>query len=237
MQSPIPVRVHPRLVSPGYLSTLGVPPLRGRAFTDRDADGAPDVVLVNSAAARRFWREDDPIGRRVRRRSDAAAMAPLLKAAVAEIDRNQPLGIVSQMDRLIADSVAPRRLNLWLVPAFGVLALVLTAAGLYGVMAYLVAQRTHEIGVRMALGASRASVLGLVIRQAGVLAIAGISAGVAGAAALTRFLATLLFGVSTTDQYVYVVVSLLVAGVALLAAIVPSLRAAGVDPVTALRLP
>jgi len=164
-------------------------------------------------------------------------MAPLLKAAVAEIDRNQPLAIVSQMDRLIADSVAPRRLNLWLVPAFGVLALVLTAAGLYGVMAYLVAQRTHEIGVRMALGASRASVLGLVIRQAGVLAIAGISAGVAGAAALTRFLATLLFGVSTTDQYVYVVVSLLVAGVALLAAIVPSLRAAGVDPVTALRLP
>jgi len=292
MQSPIPVRAHPRLVSSGYLSTLGVPLLRGRAFTDRDTDGAPDVVLITSAAARRFWPLDDPIGRRmafgfggtprwmeivgvvgdikhasldvesepeaylpflqtnlstmarsmgmtlvVRTRSDAAAMAPLLKAAVAEIDRNQPLGIVSQMDRLIADSVAPRRLNLWLVSAFAVLALVLTAAGLYGVMAYLVAQRTHEIGVRMALGASRASVLGLVIRQVGVLAIAGISAGAAGAAALTRFLATLLFGVSTTDPYVYVVVSLLVAGVALLAAIVPSSRAAGVDPVTALRLP
>jgi ABC-type antimicrobial peptide transport system permease subunit len=83
-------------------------------------------------------------------------MAPMIKLAVAELDRNQPLGVVSQMDTLIASSVAAQRLNLWLVSAFAIVAVVLTAAGLYGVMGYLVAQRTHEIGVQMALGASRA---------------------------------------------------------------------------------
>jgi ABC-type antimicrobial peptide transport system permease subunit len=171
----------------------------------------------------------------IRTHAAAADVAPLLKAAVAEIDRNQPLGMVAQMDTLIAGSVAPRRLNLWLVSAFAVVALVLTAAGLYGVMAYLVAQRTHEIGVRMALGASRGQVLALVLRQIGALTAIGIATGVAVALALTRSLATLLFGVSATDPLVYAVVSVILATVAVVAVAVPSLRATRVDPLRALR--
>src|SRR5439155_17227425 len=128
----------------------------------------------------------------IRTHAPVATIAPMVRSAVNDIDRNQPVGTVSAMDALIAASVAPRRLNLWLVIAFAVVALVLTAAGLYGVMSYLVAQRTREIGVRMALGATRSSVLQLVLRQAGAMAVAGIAIGLVGALALTRFLATLL---------------------------------------------
>jgi putative ABC transport system permease protein len=287
-QSPIPVRARPRLISAGYFATLGIPLARGRAFTDRDSDDAPHVVIINAAAARRYWPDDDPVGRRidvsfaaeprwmeivgivgdvkhagleldtdpeaylpyrqppfpglaqrltvvVRTNASLATMAPMLKNAVTELDRNQPIGTVSSMEDLIAASVAPRRLNLWLVVAFAIVALVLTAAGLYGVMSFLVAQRTREIGVRMALGATRSSVLHLVLRQAGVMAAAGIAIGLVGALALTRFLATLLFGVSTTDPIVYASVAVLLGIVALLAVAIPSARATRVDPLTALR--
>jgi ABC-type antimicrobial peptide transport system permease subunit len=162
-------------------------------------------------------------------------MAPMVRSVVNDIDRNQPVGTVSTMEDLIAASVAPRRLNLWLVVAFAVIALVLTAAGLYGVMSYLVAQRTREIGVRMALGATRSSVLQLVLRQAGAMTVAGIAIGLVCALALTRFLATLLFGVTARDPFVYVSVAALLAVVALLAAAIPSSRATRVDPMTALR--
>jgi putative ABC transport system permease protein len=287
-----PTRAHPRLVSAGYLPTLGVPLIRGRALTERDADGAPEVVVINGEAARRYWPSQDPIGRHlafgnstpakwleivgivgdvkfarldvdaepevylpylqknlsalartmgltlvVRTTADLSAFAPMLRTAVAEIDRDQPLGAVQQMDRLIADSVAPRRLNLWLVSSFAALALVLTAAGLYGVMASLVAQRTHEIGVRMALGASRRSVLTMMLRQVGSLTLAGIVAGIGGALLLARSLASLLFGVSATDPSVYAGVSLVLALVALAAVAIPSSRATRVDPLLALREP
>ena len=289
-QSPIPVRARPRLISAGYFATLGIPLVRGRAFTDRDVDGSPDVVIINAAAARRYWPNEDPMGRRitfafsgephwieivgvvgdvkhagleldtdpeaylpyrqppfpgialrlavvVRTHAPLATMAPMLRSVVSEIDRNQPIGTVSAMEDLIAASVAPRRLNLWLVGAFAASALVLTAAGLYGVMSYLVAQRTREIGVRMALGASRASVLVMMLRQAGTMMILGIGIGLAGALALTRSLASLLFGVTASDPAIYAGVSLLLAAVALLAVAVPSSRATRVDPLTALRQP
>jgi putative ABC transport system permease protein len=288
--SPLPIRANWRLVSPGYLSTLGVPLVRGRTFSDRDADGSPDVVIINAAAAKRFWPNEDPIGRRItfvfgaaprwieivgvvgdvkhasleadsnaeaylpmlqtnfwaqarnmtlvaRTRGDAATMAPMIRAAVAEIDRSQPIGVVSQMDTLIERSVAPQRLNLWLVSAFAAVALMLTGAGLYGVMAYLVAQRTHEIGVRMALGASPRRVVELVLRQAGTMTLVGIVIGMAGAVAVSRFIAGLLFGVSATEPSVYAGVSLVLAIVALLAVAIPSTRATRVDPITALRDP
>jgi putative ABC transport system permease protein len=287
-QSPIPVRARPRLISAGYFAALGIPLVRGRAFTDRDADGSPNVAIINAAAARRYWPDEDPVGRRidisfgdeprwieivgivgdvkhagleldtdpeaylpyrqppfpgmaqrltvvVRTRAPLATMAPMLKSAVTELDRNQPIGTVAAMEDLIADSVAPRRLNLWLVVAFAVVALVLTAAGLYGVMSFLVAQRTREIGVRMALGATPSSVLQLVLRQAGVMTLAGIAIGLVGALAFTRFLATLLFGVSTSDPIVYATVAALLGVVALLAVAIPSARATRVDPLTALR--
>jgi putative ABC transport system permease protein len=173
----------------------------------------------------------------VRTPSDAASIAPMLKAAVAALDPDQAVGTVQPMDRLIADSVAARRLNLWLVSAFAALALALTAAGLYGVMAYLVAQRTHEIGVRMALGASRAAVLAMMLRQVGLLTTIGIAVGLGGALVLTRWLASLLFGVSARDPLVYSGVSVVLALVALAAVAVPSSRAARVDPLLALREP
>ena len=138
---------------------------------------------------------------------------------------------------MIGESVAPRRLNFVLVSAFAAVALILTAAGLYGVMAYLVMQRTKEIGVRMALGATRAQVLGLVLREAGAMTLLGIAIGVGGALLLTRSMTSMLFGVSAADPLVYLSMSLLLAAVALLAIAVPASRATHVDPLAALRTP
>jgi ABC-type antimicrobial peptide transport system permease subunit len=121
------------------------------------------------------------------------------------------------------------------VSAFALVALALTSAGLYGVMAYLVTQRTREIGVRMALGASRTQVLALVVREAGSMTALGIGVGVAVALGMTRFMATLLFGISAANPLVYLSMSLLLAFVALLAVAVPSSRATRVDPLSALR--
>jgi ABC-type antimicrobial peptide transport system permease subunit len=166
---------------------------------------------------------------------DAATIAPLLRAAVASVDPQQPVAAIQSMEDLIARSVAPRRVNFLLFSAFALIAVTLTSAGLYGVMAYLVGQRTREISVRMALGASPRAILALVLRQAGSIMAAGIAIGVLGALALTRSLTALLFGVQATDVRVYVGVSLLLAVVALLAVAVPSARATRVDPISALR--
>jgi putative ABC transport system permease protein len=173
----------------------------------------------------------------VRASGDVAAVAPVLRTAVASVDEQQPVGAIQPMDDLIAQSVAPRRLNLLLLSVFAFVAVVLTAAGLYGVMAYLVAQRTREIGVRMALGATPSSVLGLVLRQAGGMTAAGILIGLAGAYLLARYLTSLLFQVSAGDPAVYAAVSLLLATVAFLAIVIPCSRATRVDPLTALREP
>jgi putative ABC transport system permease protein len=171
----------------------------------------------------------------VRTDRDARSAAPIIRAAVAAVDPQQPLGLVRPMDDVIAESVATRRLNFVLVSAFAFVAVVLTAAGLYGVMAYLVAQRTREIGVRIALGASPGQVLQLMMRQAGSMTLAGIALGVGGALAVTRSMTSLLFGVSAADPAIYVAVSALLALVALVAVAVPSSRAARVDPLVALR--
>src|SRR5258705_5169142 len=127
----------------------------------------------------------------------------MLRSAVGELDRNQPIGTVSAVQDLIAASVAPRRLNLWLVGAFAVVALVLTAAGLYGVMSYLVAQRTREIGVRMALGATRRQVLRLVLREAGSMTLLGIRVGVGCALLLTPSKTSMLFRVHGAKPPLY----------------------------------
>jgi putative ABC transport system permease protein len=154
---------------------------------------------------------------------------------VSNVDRQVPIGVVRPMGELLDDSIALRRLNFVLVSAFAFVALSLTSAGLYGVMAYLVTQRTREIGVRMALGASRTQVLALVLREAGSMTLLGIGIGVAGALVLTRFMATMLFGISAANPLVYLSMSLLLALVALLAVAVPSSRAARIDPLSAIR--
>ena len=286
-ESPFPVRSRPMSVTPEYLQTLRIPLVRGRYLTPRDADGAPEVVIINDAAARRYWPGEDPVGRRItfdfgrprwleivgvvgdvkHRGLDAdaepemylsslqtmvvgsvramdvvirtsrplAAVAPIMRAAVSELDRDQAVGPVRPMEDLVDESVAPARLNLWLLVAFALLALVLTAEGLYGVMAFLVTQRSQEIGIRMALGASPSRVLRLVLRQAATMMFAGVALGLAGAFGLSRFLASQLFGVSPTEPAIYVAVCIVIALVALIAIAVPASRAARVNPLTALR--
>lgn len=166
-----------------------------------------------------------------------SAAAPLLRAAVAALDRDQPVGPIRTMDDLVADSVAPRRLNLWLLVGFAFVALLLTAHGLYGVMAYLAVQRTREIGIRVALGATRAAVLRMMLNDAARMTIAGIGSGVVLALLLARSLASLLFGVSPTDPVIYIGVAFVLAVVAFGAVAIPSSRAAGTDPLSALREP
>ena len=291
VESPFPVRAHPRVVSPDYFQAMGIPLVRGRVFDDRDTTDAPPVAIINQSAVKRFWQGPDPIGERisvgapqrwmeivgvvgdikhegldtestpevympyqqeftalgtglprglsvvVRTSGDVESIAPLLRSAVASVDAQQSVGLIHPMDDLIAQSVAPRRLNLLLLSVFALVALTLTAAGLYGVMAYVVTQRTREIGVRMALGATPGSVLGLVLRQAGVMTAAGILIGLAGAYAFARYLASLLFHVSAADPTVYAAVSAVLAAVAFLAIVIPCSRATRVDPLTALRQP
>jgi ABC-type antimicrobial peptide transport system permease subunit len=139
------------------------------------------------------------------------------------------------MDHTIAESIGSRRLTLQLLSGFAVVALLLTAAGLYGLMAYVVAQRTREIGVRMALGASRRTVLGLIMRQAGAWTLVGMGLGLLAASALARYVSTLLFGVSASDPAIYAAVCLVLALVAFAAVSVPSWRATRIEPLAALR--
>jgi putative ABC transport system permease protein len=291
IESPFPVRAHPRVVSAGYFQAMGIPLVRGRIFSDRDTTDAPAVAIINQSAVQRFWPGLNPLGERisvgdprqwreivgvvgdvkhdgldtettpevympfqqeftalgtglarslsvvVRSNADESSMAPLMRSAVAGVDDQQPVGQIRTMDDLIAQSVAPRRLNLMLLAVFALVAVTLTAAGLYGVMAYLVTQRTREIGVRMALGATPSSVLALVLRQAGAMTTAGILIGLGGAYAFARYLASLLFHVSATDPIVYAAVSAVLTAVAFLAIVIPCSRATRVDPLTALREP
>jgi putative ABC transport system permease protein len=159
----------------------------------------------------------------------------LLRQAVAAVDPQQPLGVIRPMDAWIAQSVAAYRLNLTLLGAFALVAVVLTGAGLYGVMAYLAGQRTREMGVRMALGATAGQVAALMLGEAGLMMAAGIATGIVAALALTRAMTSLLFGVSAADPIVYAGVAASLLAVGLAAVAVPCRRVASLDPVAALR--
>ena len=139
------------------------------------------------------------------------------------------------MEQIVTQSVASQRFNAGLFGGFAALAMILAAIGIYGVLAYSVNQRTREIGLRMALGAERSDVLRLILRQGMTLAVAGMALGLAGALALTRVLRSLLFGVSATDPFTFVGITLLLTAVAFLACYWPARRAARVDPMEALR--
>lgn len=171
----------------------------------------------------------------LRTESDPHMLAGAVRNAVQQVDKNQPLFDVTTMDEVIANSLAPRRFKMLLLGLFALLALALAAVGIYGVIAYFCSQRTHEFGIRLALGAERKDILKLVVGQAFKLTFAGVAIGVAGALALTRFLSSLLYGVKATDPLTFIAVSLLLIAVSLLASYIPARRAAKVDPMVALR--
>jgi putative ABC transport system permease protein len=171
----------------------------------------------------------------VRTTAPAQQIAAAIRHEVQRIDPNQPLTAIQPMEQYIARALARPRLFSVLIGAFAALALLLAALGLYGLLAYAVRRRTHEIGIRMALGAQPGAVLGAMLAQGLRLAAIGLALGVACAVALSRFVASLLYGVATTDPLTYGAVAALLAVVALLAAYLPARRAARVDPMTALR--
>jgi putative ABC transport system permease protein len=167
--------------------------------------------------------------------ADPDVFAANLRKIVASVDPDTPVDDIRTMEQLISTSVAQPRFTMLLLTIFATVALILGAVGIYGVIAYTVSQRTQEIGVRMALGASKEDVLRLVVRQGATLALIGVTIGLAAALATTRVLKNMLYGVSTTDAATFVIVPLVLMAVALLASYIPARRAARVDPMSALR--
>ncbi|MGH9703661.1 MAG: FtsX-like permease family protein, partial [Candidatus Acidiferrales bacterium] len=171
----------------------------------------------------------------IRAASDPGALANAAAQEIHKIDPALPVTHVTTLDGLLADSVSPRRFSAVLIAVFAALALLLAAVGIYGVMSYTVGQRTQEIGIRMALGAQPDDVLKMILRRGMLLAFAGVVAGLAGSLALTRFLATLLFGVKADDPGTFAAVTALLVLVAMAACYLPARRAMRVDPMVALR--
>jgi putative ABC transport system permease protein len=192
-------------------------PARLEVYVPLRQDAATDMTLLVKSGA------------------DPAALTSAIREAVQSVDKDQPLFAISTMKELVSNSVATRRMTLVLLGLFSGLALVLGAIGIYGVISYSVAQRTHEIGIRMALGAPRRDVFRLVVGQGLKLAGIGIAIGVVAAFGLARLMSSLLYGISATDFETFVGVSILLALVALLACYIPAQRAMRVDPTVALR--
>jgi putative ABC transport system permease protein len=170
----------------------------------------------------------------IRTAGDPASFATSLRREVQALDKDQPVYNVRTMDDVVMNALGTRRVSMQLFAVFACAALLLAALGIYGVMAYSVTQRTQEIGLRMALGAQKSDVLGLVIRQGMVLTVIGVIVGLAGALALTRVIGNLLFGVTATDPATFVAIPLVLLFVALLACYLPARRAARLDPTRAL---
>jgi putative ABC transport system permease protein len=277
-----------RVVSPGYFEAMRIPLRRGRLFQDADGPDAPRVAIINETMARKFWPDQDPLGKRfkfedpadktpwitvagivgdvrqmrlndpprqemyfpywqakdnwmvprdlaIRTSGDALSLAGAVRQAVWSIDKDQPVSNVMTLDELLDQEVAQRRVQAALLGGLAALALILACIGIYGVLSYLVTQRTREIGVRVALGASASDVFRTVAGQGMTLAGLGIAAGLAGALALSRLLGSLLFGVSAGDPLTYAGAIAVFGAVALLACYFPARRAARVDPMVTLR--
>jgi putative ABC transport system permease protein len=213
----------------------------------------PDPITVIGVVGRvKFYRPNEPEGFvqtyfpfleypqsdmtfAVKTTLDPEQVVAAARQQVEAVDRNQPIYDVATMTKLRSDSIAPQRFNLLLLGLFAGVALALAVVGIYGVMSYAVTQRTHEVGLRMALGAGSLDVLKLVVGHAMKLALTGVALGLVGAALLTRLMSSLLFGVTPTDPVTFVAVALLLGLVALVASLVPARRAARVDPMVALR--
>ncbi len=270
-------------ISPGYLRAMRIPLLRGRGFDERDVAVSPLVVVVNESMARKFWPDEDAVGKRlkigdtkgpwravvgvvgdvlhrgldaahtiqiylpntqftdssvilaIRTETDPSSIAAAVRSEIASLDPQVPVSDVATMDDVVSASVANQRFGALLFSLFGLIALLLTAVGIYGVISYGVSQRTHEIGIRLALGAGRRDVLRLIVGEAMKPALAGAFIGLCAAFGLTRLLTRLLFHVKPSDPLVLISVLLTLIGVALLACYLPARRATLVDPMVALR--
>ncbi len=229
-QDPIGQRLKrsgPDIPNSPYMEIVGVVGNTKYLGLANPVDGAYYVPFVQSSGPKQLLV--------VRSATAAATLAPMLRREVQSLGLDVVITSVLTMDQALAESVAQPLFRTLLLAAFAAAAVLLAAIGIYGVIAYSVAQRTQEIGVRMALGARRADVLRLVVGQGANLALAGIGLGLAGALALTRLLANLLFGVSATDPVTFILVPLLLGSVALAASLIPAYRAALIDPQVALK--
>jgi putative ABC transport system permease protein len=277
-----------RVVTPGYFEAMRIPLRRGRLFDKSDGQDASPVAIINETMARKFWPNQDAVGKRfkfgspqdktswsriagvvgdvrqmrlneaprqemyfpywqakdnwmvprdlsIRTSRDPLSLAGAVRQAVWSVDRDQPVSNVMTLDDLLDQEVAQRRVQAALLGSLAALALILACVGIYGVLSYLVTQRTQEIGIRVALGANATAVFRTVAGQGMALAAIGIGAGTAAALALSRLLASLLFGVEATDPITYAGAVIVFTAVALLACYFPARRAARVDPMVALR--
>jgi putative ABC transport system permease protein len=287
-------------VSPGFFRTLKIPLKRGRLLDDYDTEAAPWAIVVNETFVRRFFPNEDPIGKQIRLRFDpypmeedrprqivgvvadvkhyglvrqappfmytsflqqpavypggsivahlwqdlAVRMAPgarmgdlskALRQIVAELDPDQPVTNVMLMDKLLTESLGEPRFYMQLLSVFAVVAVLLAGMGIYGVMSYFVSQHTHDIGIRMALGAHPSNILSWVSKLGMKIVAIGILIGVGLALGLTRLISALLFGVTSTDPLTYVAVALGLAVIAFVACYIPARRATKIDPLVALR--
>jgi putative ABC transport system permease protein len=281
-------------ITPDYLSTMGIPLVEGRNFTEADSLEAPQVALINETMVARYFSNENPVGKRlamgarnpgpsaganqfapvwieivgvvrdikrmnlsaetvpdvyipywqypmqspslvVRTAENPSTVAAAIRGEVKAVNQNLPAPTIQTMDEILSDAVAQPRLQTMLLGLFGLVALVLASVGIYGVLAYAVAKRTREIGIRMALGAQTGDVVKLIIAQGMKPALLGIGIGLAFAFALTRVMRSLLYEISATDPVTFIAVALLLISVALLACWIPARRATKMDPMMALR--
>jgi putative ABC transport system permease protein len=230
-QDPIGKRIDVGWGDPGFSEIIGVvADAKQEALT---ADRRPSTFMLYSQNAALMEYLDTNLVVRTSQHPLSAVAA--IRSRIQQLDPNQPLGDVKTMDDVLAESLAPQRAPAWLFGGFSAIALFLAAIGIYGVLSYFVVQRSQEIGVRLALGAQRSNVLRLILGQGARLIGIGVAIGIVGGVWAARALTSLLFGVKSTDLPTFVVVSMLLAGLALVACAVPALRATRVDPLVVLR--
>jgi putative ABC transport system permease protein len=270
-----------------YFEAMGARLSMGRFFSDNDGPNSPLVAIVDETMARRYWRGENPIGKRfkgfdargrsddwltvigvvrdmrrhglerqpaahiyqrykqtagtntpdlvVRTASDPKELAATLRDTVRSLEESAILSRATTVEQELSDQLSPRRFQMSLLGLFASIALVLASVGMYGVMHYSVAQRTHELGVRMALGAQPANVLCMVVGRGVWLAAIGLGVGLSGAWWLTRLMSSLLYDVTPSDTFTFGIVSILLIAVAALASLIPAWRAIKLDPLSALR--
>jgi putative ABC transport system permease protein len=281
-----------RIISPAYFQAMRIPLLRGRNFNDSDAAGAPLTILISESMAKRFWPNENPIGKHltmtflpdgpreivgivgdvkdegltvvdpvatlytpmaqlstpllggwtsfpmwlvVRTNSTPSSLTSAVTSAVHQVDSELPLLQIRTMQEVVAESLSQQRFNMLLLAVFAGLALLLAAIGIYSVLSYSVKRRVREIGIRMALGAQVRDVLRLIVVEGMRPTLIGVAIGLAGALALGRVLANLIYGIKPTDPITFGAVSVLLAGVGLFASVIPAYRATRVEPMKTLR--